>query len=108
MLAEQMEREERERGVLRVVHVLAALRPSGAERMLQCSRQLWQHYGIEPVVVGLSDEAHPFAAALRTAGYETAVVSRSGRSLAGFAALRRTLTDLAPSVVHVHNESMFP
>jgi glycosyltransferase involved in cell wall biosynthesis len=93
---------------LRVAHVLAALRPSGAERMLQCSRELWRQYGIEPVVVGLSAEPHPFEPALRQAGYETIVVARNGRSLGGLAALRRALTELKPDIVHVHNESMFP
>ncbi len=95
-------------GQLRVAHLLAALRPSGAERMLQCSRQTWREYGIEPVVIGLSDEPHPFAPALRRAGYETMVVARNGRSLGGLGALCRTLADLKPDIVHVHNESMFP
>jgi glycosyltransferase involved in cell wall biosynthesis len=95
-------------GQLRVAHLLAALRPNGAERMLQCSRQLWREYGIEPVVIGLSDEPYPFAPALRRAGYETMVVARKGRSLGGFGALCRTLADLKPDIVHVYNESMFP
>lgn len=97
------------RGVqLRVAHVLAALRPSGAERMLQCTRELWREHEIDPVIIGLSDEPHPFAPALRQAGYKTTVVARSGRSPGGLDALRGALADLSPDIVHVHNESMFP
>jgi glycosyltransferase involved in cell wall biosynthesis len=93
---------------LRVAHLLSALHPSGAERMLQCSFELWRQHGIEPVVVGLSDEPHPFAPALRAAGYETVLVARNSRSLGGLAALRSVLVDLRPDIVHVHTESMFP
>jgi glycosyltransferase involved in cell wall biosynthesis len=93
---------------MRIVHLLSALHPSGAERMLQCSFELWRQHGIEPVVVGLSDEPQPFAAALRKAGYETVLVARNGRSLGGLAALRSALAGLRPDIVHVHTESMFP
>ena len=95
-------------GTLRVAHLLAALHPSGAERMLECSFGLWLKNGIEPVVIGLSDEPHPFAPALRRAGYETVVIARNSRSLGGLAALRAALVALRPDIVHVHRESMFP
>lgn len=98
----------RREGGLRIAHILSALRPSGAERMLQCSFELWRDNGIEPVVVGLSDEPHPFAETLRDAGYQTVVVPRSGRSLGGLVALRSVLAHLRPDIVHVHRESMFP
>lgn len=93
---------------LRVAHVLAALQPSGAERMLQCSFPLWQQQAVEPVVIGLSAGPHPFAPALRQAGYETVLLTRDGRSLRGLGALRGVLAEVRPDVVHVHNESMFP
>ena len=93
---------------LRVAHLLSALRPSGAERMLQCTFELWRQHGIEPIVFGLSDEPHPFAPALRKAGYQTVVIERDKRSLGGLAALRSALAQLRPDVVHIHNESMFP
>jgi glycosyltransferase involved in cell wall biosynthesis len=93
---------------LRVAHLLSALRPSGAERMLECSFDLWRKNGIEPVVIGLSDEPHPFAPALRRAGYPTVVITRNYRSRGGLAALRATLLALRPDIVHVHVESMFP
>jgi glycosyltransferase involved in cell wall biosynthesis len=93
---------------LRVVHLLAALRPSGAERMLQCSFQEWQRHGVDPIIVGFSDQPHPFAQDMRRAGYETVLVEKNSRSIAGLAALRSTLARLRPDVVHVHNESMFP
>jgi glycosyltransferase involved in cell wall biosynthesis len=93
---------------LRVAHLLSALRPSGAERMLECSFGLWRDNGIEPVVIGLSDEPHPFASALRGAGYPTVVIPRDCHSLGALAALRSALIALRPDVVHVHIESMFP
>lgn len=94
--------------MLRVVHILSVLRPSGAERMLQCSSALWGEHGIEPVVVGLGEGPHPFAPALRNAGYETVIVPRDNRTLRGLGALRSALADLHPDIVHVHSESMFP
>jgi hypothetical protein len=93
------------RDELRVAHILAALRPSGAERMLECSFQLWRQHGIDPVIIGLSDEPHPFAPALRRAGYETVVMAQNSRSFSGLAALRSALVRLQPDTVHVHNES---
>lgn len=95
-------------GPLRVVHLLSALRPSGAERMLQCSCEPWRRHGIEPIIIGLSDEPHPFAPALRNAGYQTVVIPRGSRTLGGLAALRSNLAGLKPDIVHLHNEPMFP
>jgi len=96
------------RGRLRVVHILAALRPSGAERMLQCSFREWQRHSVEPVIVGFSDQPHPFAQEMRCAGYETLLLTRNSRTVGGLAALRSALAGLRPDIVHVHNESMFP
>lgn len=95
-------------GALRAAHLLFELRPSGAERMLQCSFNLWREHGIEPIVFGLSEGPHPFAPVLRSVGYQTVVIPRNSRSLGGLAALRSALADLEPDIVHIHNESMFP
>lgn len=95
-------------GALRVAHLLSALHPSGAERMLECSFNLWREHGVEPILFGLSDEPHPFASVLRKAGYQTVVIERDKRSIGGLAALRSALTELRPDIVHIHNESMFP
>jgi len=95
-------------GELRVAHLLSALRPSGAERMLACSFGLWRLHRIDPVIIGVGDEPHPFAPALRSAGYETVLVARNSRSPGGLAALRSALVGLRPDIVHVHTESMFP
>jgi glycosyltransferase involved in cell wall biosynthesis len=96
------------RRVLRVAHLLAALHPSGAERMLQCSFQEWQRRGVEPVIVGFSDQPHPFAPDIRKVGYETVLVERNTRTIGGLTALRSALARIRPDIVHVHNESMFP
>jgi glycosyltransferase involved in cell wall biosynthesis len=89
---------------MRILHVLARLRHSGAERMLACSFENWRAAGIEPVIVGMADGEHPYAAALSEAGYEV-VFAPQLRSAAGLAALRRTVAAVRPRIVHIHSES---
>lgn len=91
---------------IRVIHTLGNLRPSGAERMLACSRAEWTRVGIEPFVVGMADGDHPYAAVLRAAGYQVRLLP-SNRSVRGLLALRRLLRELRPAVLHLHEEQMF-
>lgn len=91
---------------MKVVHVLAELNPSGAERMLACSLSSWRSAGIEPIIVGMAEGANPFAATLSEAGYQVRLLP-GVRSAKGLATLWRTLRVLRPRIVHLHNESCF-
>lgn len=91
---------------MRVLHVLAELSHSGAERMLACSYEHWRRAGFEPVLVGMSDGEHPFAPVLADTGYGV-VVLPPVRSAQGLAALRHTIRKERPTIVHIHTESCF-
>ena len=71
---------------MKVAHILAELRHSGAERMLACSLPQWHAVDVEPVVIGMSEGAHPFGHALDEAGYEV-ILLPSVRSVRGLKAL---------------------
>src|SRR6266540_1508183 len=92
--------------VIRVVHTLNTLHPSGAERMLQCSYSGWREMGIEPIIVALSDEEHSFAAALESAGYPVHRIPDL-KTRQGASALLSLLRDARPDVVHIHAERRF-
>lgn len=91
---------------MKVLHVLADLRHSGAERMLACSYEQWRSAGIEPIIVGMSDSGHPYSEALRNAGYTVALLPPV-RTVRGLRALHRLLRSVEPDVVHIHSESCF-
>jgi glycosyltransferase involved in cell wall biosynthesis len=97
-------RRRQDRAAVKVLHVLAALNPSGAERMLECSLGRWHAAGIDPVIVGMSDRPHPFAPILTEVGYKV-VLLPDVRSFRGLAALGQTLRAVKPHIVHVHTES---
>jgi glycosyltransferase involved in cell wall biosynthesis len=92
---------------LRVLHTLNALRPSGAERMLECSYGQWRSEEVEPIIIGMSDDEHVFSSALEKAGYEVHFLP-SSRSVKGLCNLSRMLVALRPDVVHIHAEQAFP
>jgi glycosyltransferase involved in cell wall biosynthesis len=89
---------------MKILHVLARLMPSGAERQFACSFEQWRGAGIEPVIVGMADGEHPYAATLEAAGYPV-IVLPSVRSARGLIALRRTLAKVKPDIVHIGSES---
>jgi glycosyltransferase involved in cell wall biosynthesis len=91
---------------MKVLHVLAELNHSGAERMLACSYRHWRAAGIEPVVVGMGEGEHPFALTLVEVGYEVVRLPQV-RSTHGLAALSRTIRTTRPQIVHIHAESCF-
>jgi glycosyltransferase involved in cell wall biosynthesis len=74
--------------------------------MLACSYHEWRREGIEPIIIGMSDENHTFSSDLTTAGYEIHLLP-SSRSLQGLGALSRRLAALRPDVVHIHAEQAF-
>lgn len=88
---------------MKVLHILARLMPSGAERQFACSFEQWRAAGIEPVIVGMADGDHPYAATLEAAGYPV-IVLPSVRSARGLIALRRTLVKVKPEIVQIGNE----
>jgi glycosyltransferase involved in cell wall biosynthesis len=91
---------------MKVVHVLARLTHSGAERQFACSYRQWRDAGIEPVIVGMANGEHPLARVLEQAGYEVFTLPPS-RSLRGLLALRRVLTEIKPEIVHIGSERAF-
>ena len=61
---------------MKVVHLLASLRPSGMERMLvSAAPGTSPQAGVESVVVGQGLD-HPFAGELRDAGYSVRTIPR--------------------------------
>ncbi len=91
---------------MKVVHTLARLLHSGAERQLAGSYELWQAVGVEPVIVGMADGEHPYAETLEAAGYPVFTIP-AARSRRGLIALRRLLRQIEPDVVHIGAESAF-
>ena len=89
---------------MKVLHVLSCLKRSGAERMLECSHELWHAAGVEPIIVGMADGDHPYASALRGSGYPV-IELPAVRSIRGLAALRRSVRAVRPDIVHIHQES---
>lgn len=88
---------------MRVLHVLACLTHSGAERQFACSYGQWRAAGVEPLIAGMAEGDHPFAATLEAAGYEV-ILHPSVRSFRGLTALRRTMAKVKPDIVHIGNE----
>jgi glycosyltransferase involved in cell wall biosynthesis len=54
---------------MKVLHVLGALRPSGAEAMLKLAAERWQRDGLTLEILSLGQEVGPYAGTLRAAGY---------------------------------------
>ena len=90
---------------LRVVHILAELRPSGAEVMLECTRPLWSEVGVHPSIIAWGAQAGPHADALAAVGYDIDHVPFR-RSVGSLLQLARHVRRLRPDVVHVHVETM--
>lgn len=87
-----------------VVHVLASLKPSGAEAMLaSAATGIWMGDWIHVILTTGEDEGE-YAPVLRAKGYGVRHLPFR-RSLRFFINLWRTFRALRPSVVHVHRES---
>lgn len=92
---------------MRILHVLATLAPSGAERMLEVAGPLAVADGLRPAILSTGEgDIGPFAPRLATAGYELHHIPFTRdiaflRQLAGF--LRRERF----AVVHIHCERAF-
>jgi len=90
------------RGKLRVLHVLGALRPSGAEVMLAVAAPHFAREGVICDIVSTGAEPGPFAAKLEAAGYRVHHLPFS-KTLGFFVALWR-LMRTGYDAVHVHTE----
>jgi glycosyltransferase involved in cell wall biosynthesis len=89
---------------LRVLHVLNALRPSGAERMLALAGPLFAAAGVEGEILSTAPrEAGPFAAELERAGFALHFVPFR-KSPGFFVELRRVVRAGGYDIVHVHAE----
>lgn len=90
---------------MKVVHLLAELRPSGMERMLVSAAPYFSRADVDSVVVGQGSE-HPFEPELRAAGYRVRTIPRV-KSPGGVGAWARALREEQPDVVHIHTEGVF-
>jgi glycosyltransferase involved in cell wall biosynthesis len=91
---------------VKVLHVLAELNHSGAERMLVCSAEQWHAAGVEAIVAGMANGSHRFSANLMQAGFEVLLLP-DARSLRGLRGLAGAIRTYKPQVVHVHAERCF-
>jgi glycosyltransferase involved in cell wall biosynthesis len=88
---------------MKVLHVLDALRPSGAEAMLRLAAEPWQRDGLTLQILSVGQEVGPYAGALRSAGYTVhhKPLRPARRCLPAYVGLlRRGNFD----VVHIHVE----
>lgn len=88
---------------MRVMHVLAEVRPSGAETMLESAGSLWPMHGVECEVVSTGRREGSFAPRLRDAGYVVHHLP-SSRSPLFFWRLARLARSREIDVVHLHLE----
>jgi glycosyltransferase involved in cell wall biosynthesis len=89
--------------VMKILHVLNELQPSGAETMLRLAAVPWRERGLELEILSVGDELGTYAGALRGAGY---LIHHIPLEPVGpfLAAYRRLLRDGRYDVVHVHQE----
>ena len=90
-------------GVLRVLHILNELRPSGAEVMLRTSGRLWRQQGVQSDILATGERVGSFTADLRAAGFTVHHLPFSPAP-AHFRAVRRLVIAGNYQVVHVHTE----
>ncbi len=88
---------------MRVLHVLAELRPSGAEVCLRVAAPRWAEHGVTCEILSVGPERGPYAGVLERAGYPVTHLPQDPyRSfLGGYA---RLLRDRRFDVVHLHVE----
>jgi glycosyltransferase involved in cell wall biosynthesis len=88
---------------MRVLHVLAQLRASGAEQMLRTAAPYWLGAGLELVVLETSEQPGHFHDQLRQAGFDVERLHLRRRP-SDVSALRRFIRAGRYDVVHVHPE----
>jgi glycosyltransferase involved in cell wall biosynthesis len=89
--------------MIRVLHILNVLKPSGAEAMLASAAPIWRKSGIELQILSTGDVIGPYEGELRAAGYAIDHLPFS-KSLGYFHKLYTYLRKNRPDVVHIHPE----
>ena len=89
----------------RILHILNALRPSGAEVMLRQAAPYWREAGFDLTVLACGPEVGPYAPVLAEASFRIEHLPFL-KTLQGMAQLRATLQRLQPDLIHVHSEGM--
>lgn len=92
--------------MIKVLHLLGPLRPSGMERMLVTAAEHFQAENVQNIIVGQGAN-HPFAHELERAGYEVHAIEAAGSSLMNALAFRRLVRDLKVDVIHIHTEGNY-
>ena len=88
---------------MRVLHILAQLRASGAEQMLRVAAPHWRSAGLDLHVLETSQEPGHFRGALEAAGYSVHQLPLP-RRVSSVTALRDLIRAGAYDVVHIHPE----
>jgi glycosyltransferase involved in cell wall biosynthesis len=88
---------------LRVLHILHALRPSGAEVMLAVAAPLFAEEGVDGEILSTGSERGPFAETLASAGFRIHHIPFA-KSPAFFLKLWRLARTGCYDVVHIHTE----
>jgi glycosyltransferase involved in cell wall biosynthesis len=98
-----MPHDRKRRPVTRVVHVLAELRPSGAETMLLAAVPYWREAGIETYVVSTGSTVGDFSQNFTAASVITDH-QPFAKTPGFFFGLYRFFKRTKPDVVHIHTE----
>ena len=88
---------------MRVLHVLGAVRPSGAEVMLKVAAPHFRRQGVDADIVSIGETPGEYAEALRSSGYAIHHVP-FGKTPAFFRRLFSFLRRGRYDVVHIHTE----
>lgn len=88
---------------MRVLHVLAELRPSGAEVCLKVAAPYWTRAGLEGEILSVGPQLGPYAETLAAAGYRLHHLPQDPAA-AFVPAYLALLRERRPDVVHLHVE----
>lgn len=88
---------------MRVLHILAELKPSGAETMLHAAAPVFAASGVDHTVLSTGNEIGVYAPALENAGFRILHLPLR-KNPAYFFALRRLIAEHRFEVVHIHRE----
>lgn len=91
---------------IRVLHILGELRPSGMERMLVSGAAAFHKLKIVGAVLGVGSQ-HPYAQAIRDAGYDVTTTAFPVHGQEGGRVLRDLVEKIQPDVIHIHTEGKY-
>jgi hypothetical protein len=96
--------QEKDINVKTALHILNDLKPSGMEKMLECSMNEWGKNNWEIVILG-SGKNHTFANNLKDAGYEIILIENM-KSLAGMLQFIKLVFSRNFDLFHNHSEAL--